>query len=300
MSVMTPESELTSLANNSTVSLERAIEGLAVAIARGNDNERRRKLSTLADVIRFSQQLADLLGRRRVLLEAREADRKSAPLLFADTPVVPNVPFGEAVQDILRRTPFLSGTAERVAQVYSREHGFALAKSAEISITQRIQATISRALGEGKPRPSTVDIIAQLGNFKRAYAETVYRTNLSTAYTAGRFQAAEDPVVKIALPAFQYSAVTDPDVRRGRAEDSGENHLALHNLISATDWEGWSVYSPPNGFNCRCTLRLVSIFELRRKGLLPLQDPTVPSGAAVNPLFAQGRPDVQLYAGVSR
>lgn len=300
MSVMTPENELLSLSDNSTASLERAIEALAIAIARGNGDERRRKLSTLADVIRFSQQLADLIGRRRVLLEAREAEGKSAPRLFAATPVIPNVPFSEAISDLIRRTPFLAGTAKEVAKVYSREHGFAVAKSAELSITERIQATIRRALKEGKPAPDTTEIIAKLGNFKRAYAETVYRTNLSTAYTAGRFRAASDPVVKLALPAFQYSAVKDSTVRRGRSEDSGENHLALDKMIAPTDWEGWNVYAPPNGYNCRCTLRLVSMFELRRAGLLPLRDPNVSSSASVNPLFAQGRPDFQLYLGVNR
>ncbi len=133
-----------------------------------------------------------------------------------------------------------------------------------------------------------------------AYSETIYRTNLNTAYNAGRIRQAQDPAIAAFHPAFRYDAISDSDVRRGRPEDNNENHLALDGVIAATNHPFWSVYSPPNGFNCRCSLQMLSVFQLERMGIDPGNIPDPPakftaSGAGfVHPSF-RSNPANTLY-----
>ena len=278
-----PESEFTALADHSTKLFARPFTALLRAIAASDEPARRRAFARCAAAIGDTMTLADLYGRRRVLLESDFADTRRfyAPTpelamggrmpelaFFAATPVVPDVPFSEAYADILRREPRLAGTAEKVAELYRTKHAFALARSAEVTLTEAVQRLVGRAMKEGIPTPSASAQVAELGDFTTAYAGTVYRTNLATAYTAGRFQQAKDPEVARILPAMERYSVTDSALRRGRPEDGGENHAAAHGLVAPVGDPIWRTHAPPSGYGCRCGIRMVARSELRRRGLL--------------------------------
>ena len=315
--LLNPSDELQDLSNNSTATVSRAIESLILArareaVAQGDPNKTQAARSRLADVLRQSQSLADLMGRRRALLELDAAKSSTMQLsaaqhgivIYAQTPIAPGVPFLAAIEDLLSREPRLKESADLVAEVYSREHGFALVGFTDKSIVERIRNSIAESLRLGRPEPTAVEIVRQLGDFAKANAQTAYRTNLNTAFTAGRFQQAADPEIAPVMPAFEYLAVRDNDVRQGRVEDQGENHLALHGFIAATNSRTWNTYAPPNGYQCRCTLRLVSVFELMRRGIITepgqsVPEQSVPAKAAIHPNFSNSRPDLQLYFGIT-
>ena len=44
-------------------------------------------------------------------------------------------------------------------------------------------------------------------------------------------------------------------------------HAALHNKVFPIDSPAWQFIAPPNGFNCRCTVRALSEYNIRQKGL---------------------------------
>jgi len=270
-----PESEFTALADHSTKLFARPFTALLYAIAAYEEPARRRAFARCAAAIGDTMTLADLYGRRRVLLESDFADTRRfyAPtpelaIYGGRTPVVPDVPFSEAYEDILRREPRLATTAAKVAELYRTKHAFALARSAEVSLTEAVQRLVGRAVKEGIPTPSASAQVAELGDFTTAYAGTVYRTNLATAYTAGRFQQAKDPEVARILPAMERYSVTDSALRRGRPEDGGENHAAANGLVAAVGDPVWRTHAPPSGYGCRCGIRMVARSELRRRGLL--------------------------------
>lgn len=311
--ILLPRDELDALFVKSLTPLTSAINDLMVAIFKKNKPDVTAKQRKLGDVLAGGQGLADMMGRRRLLLEM-DAFKSRDPKVrkfslqgwYASprgaSPLVPKVPFSQAIQDMIERTPRLAQSAEEVSDVYSSEHGFALAKSASIQITEKVQDIVQKAIDDGTPVKDAADLIAKAGNFSRGYAETVYRTNLNTAYSAGRFQIAQDPDIQAIAPAFEYMILNDSDVRRGRKEDSGENHKALDGLIAGVNDKIWQTYAPPNGYNCRCTLRLVSIFELEAKGLIKngiVRLATVPSNAVIHPNFSGGRPDFKLYSGAA-
>lgn len=80
----------------------------------------------------------------------------------------------------------------------------------------------------------------------QAQVETALRTGMSSAFTAGRFEAAKDPEIAEILWGWEYVAILDDRVR--------DEHAALHGTKLPLDDPLWESIAPPNGFNCRCTL----------------------------------------------
>lgn len=261
--------ELAELADNSVASFNRALR----RVVRGQlgEADRQASLGHLRTVLVETMTLADLLGRRRLMLELAASGNESAglpPLLFGQQPTIPRLTFLEAVRDLTSRDPLKGFNWRQVAEIYQTRQGFAMARSADVALTERVQQTIERFMRRGIQLRNAEKIIAEMGGFTTAYAETVYRTNLSTAYSAGRFEQATQPEVAAVIGAFEYVTAKDSDVRRARPQDSGENHLAAEGFIAATTDEIWDQVAPPSGYSCRCTLRMVPREELKRRNLV--------------------------------
>lgn len=87
--------------------------------------------------------------------------------------------------------------------------------------------------------------------------ETIFRTNIQQAYSAGRY--AKMQGVKNSRPYWQYIAVMDKSVR--------PSHAILHEKIYPADHEFWAANYPPNGFRCRCGVRTLSARQVEKQGL---------------------------------
>lgn len=246
-------------------------------------------LQEFAKTITGAKKVSDLLGRRRLWLEVeakRRAIEKGQPIRVQYGAVradpLPNIPFEEAIDDILSRIPDGEAHGERIAELYDEQHGFALARTSSQKLTQQIQKQIGKSLGEVTDVNLQTRIIQGMGDFTRAYAETVYRTNVNTAFNNGRFEMASDPDVVDVVPAMEYRAVGDVDTR--------DNHQAAHGFVARTNDPIWRFMKPPFGYNCRCVVRTVDRFELERRGLLgpdgqvPLRT-SPPPGAFPDPGF---------------
>jgi SPP1 gp7 family putative phage head morphogenesis protein len=268
------------------------------AIVRGDRDAERAAESRLADLIANSQALADAYGRRRIMLEtAAIRKREPSPGLQLDLrssagPIDPGDTFGGALDAVLARDPVLARTRSEIRTAYSREHGFALIRSSKIEITKAVQRAVTKAIVAGESVDDAAKMIEKLGPFSRAYAETVYRTNVTTAYTAGRFRQARDPVVADVVKAMRYEAINDSVTRPA--------HAKLDGLIAAVDDPIWQKIAPPNGYNCRCTVELVSGADLKRKRLIGARGAVlaakIPSDWNADPGFKNvGRPDLLIY-----
>lgn len=88
--------------------------------------------------------------------------------------------------------------------------------------------------------------------------ETIYRTNVAAAYEAGRqkviFNGREDDPFGYVM----YSAIMDNRTR--------PTHKALHGKVMAKSDPAWESISPPNGYNCRCTIVELSQGQVGRYG----------------------------------
>jgi SPP1 gp7 family putative phage head morphogenesis protein len=76
------------------------------------------------------------------------------------------------------------------------------------------------------------------------YLETVFRTNLMSAYNEGTWQFYQDPDVADTITAYQYVGILDSRECELCASMDGQEFLA--------DDPVWDTFWPPNHFNCRC------------------------------------------------
>lgn len=265
----------------------------------------------VADVMRGSMATADVLGRREVLAAANVPARPPGPPppptapgasgLPVDPDGIPNVPFTEAVADVIAREPRLARTVGDVARAYNERHGFALARSTRPETTTRVQKAVSAAIRSGQSSSDAVASIQAVARaagedmaaWTEAYAETVFRTSMNTAYSAGRFRQMADPSVSQVIGALRFTAVGDADTR--------PNHAAADGMIAGPMDSVWQALAPPLGFNCRCTLDFVTWGELDRMGLAHdgiVRPARHPSGAHADSGFRHtGRPDQLIYGG---
>ncbi len=98
--------------------------------------------------------------------------------------------------------------------------------------------------------------------YNRSYLETEYTTARNAAEHARKWQ--DYQADKDLFPNLKYMTVGDGRVR--------EEHAALQGVIKPLDDPFWSLYYPPNGWNCRCYT--VQTAEPMDKG--KYEDKTVP------------------------
>jgi SPP1 gp7 family putative phage head morphogenesis protein len=72
--------------------------------------------------------------------------------------------------------------------------------------------------------------------------ETIYETNMQSAYMAGRHSAMKEAARY--APWWEYSAIMDSRTR--------PQHSALNGRVFRHDDPFWDAWYPPNGFRCRC------------------------------------------------
>jgi len=138
--------------------------------------------------------------------------------------------------------------------------------------------------------PDTLEArIIQQGSLRRL--QTIYRTNLQTAYMAGRHTQALSQIDR--APWAQYLAVRDSRTRPA--------HAALHGKVFRLDSPEWAVIAPTNGYNCRCRARYLSDRELARRNLAPAEGVRIlerPAPAPADPLTGES-PAPRMQRGVS-
>lgn len=263
--------------------------------------------ATLAAALREARARADLVGRADVIEAARSVGVSTlAPIpeaieVEAALNALPRVPFLEASADVLAREPILARAAVDVATAYDARHGFAALRASQPTVTERVQLAVSKAIRTGERKSDTAAEIRRvarlagedMADWTDAYAQTVVRTNVNTAYSAGRFRQMSDPDIRQVIGALRYTAVGDHNTR--------PNHLAADGLVASVDDPIWQSLAPPLGFQCRCRVDFVTRSQLARMGYSEGVPPAAhPSGAYADVGFRHsGRPDILIYGGAA-
>lgn len=142
----------------------------------------------------------------------------------------------------------------------AQARAFTVAGLAQQDLLADLHASLLEAMKSGqtfawwkKRIPQILDETGWMG----ARVETIFRTNVQTAYAAGRYRQMQE--VSKARPYWQYIAVMDDRTRPG--------HAALNGLVFPADHPFWATNYPPNGFRCRCTVRSLSARQVKKRGL---------------------------------
>ncbi len=91
--------------------------------------------------------------------------------------------------------------------------------------------------------------------------DIVYWQNMRSVEMAGKYQQMREDADDRVAPYWQYIAVMDKNTR--------PEHAALNGLIRRYDDPFWKEWYPPNGYNCRCTVRSLSRAYLEANGINP-------------------------------
>lgn len=269
MALLAPQDELENLSARATVALEESLFDASKAVLAGDLRAERSAIRRAGEQVAAAQGLADLLGRRRVWLEvdhvrgharSKEPHRAAYAMTSVYSPVIPHVPFREAIQELVEREPRLASGANEVLDLYGDRHAFAIARALDLTVVRRVQKSIEKVLAEGADLQREVAATAKLEGWTKAYAGTVYRTNLSTSYTGGRFRQAQDPDVEDTIVGLRRVAVLDSNCRA--------NHRRAHGFVAGQHDPAWAYMAPPWGYNERCGMELVDRFTAAREGLL--------------------------------
>lgn len=301
--VKDPLVELGQLSDAKTPQLRRTL--LRMLTAQLNDRTDHQALERLQEDLFHTLAVGDLLGRRRTWLEydgmmrgRKVTERERRQLLLADDPtgiVVPRVTFEEAVEDLVTREPRLAPSMEQVQRVYEG-HGFAMARATSETVAQQARDILERIARDHQGLARGTRKFQELAreqaqDWTLAYTETVYRTNLNTAYTQGRVQQSRDKVVASVIGGLGFVAIRDVSTR--------PNHLALHGYMASQFDPVWNQLSPPLGYNCRCSVRLVDRRQMERMGLVDangvVRTPPIPAGAGPDQGFGNRGPANAIY-----
>ena len=227
----------------------------AVARFRGDDSLERLTYQPMV--------LADLAGQmfvRLVELAPGGAERHlAAPELL---PAFLRLPFDEAIAFFTKRggDPAL---VEEVLGAYRRRSAQYTDDQLD-TISRAAVAEIQRTLDEGGTlrefaaaiRDESVTLgIAPAGP---GYLELVYRTQVASAYGAGRWAQLNAPDVIAARPYRRCSTATDSRVR--------PEHAVMHGVVWRVDDPAFASVAAPFGFMCRCSVQSVSDAEIAANG----------------------------------
>lgn len=97
------------------------------------------------------------------------------------------------------------------------------------------------------------------------HAETVFRTNILSAYSDGQERLLADPAVGELFPYAAYHATHDDRVRPEHL-DMERRGIGGTNIYRRDD-PVWQLFRPTWGHNCRCTWTSLSVAEAARRGI---------------------------------
>lgn len=129
-------------------------------------------------------------------------------------------------------------------------------KDVEASVERRLQKVVLKSVAEGYHISEGVSALRVA--FKACgitprnsfTLENLFRTQMQLGYSAGRWQADQDPVIQEILWGYKYVTVGDDRVR--------PEHEKLEGMTAPKDDPIWNTMWPPNGWSCRC--QVISLF----------------------------------------
>lgn len=162
----------------------------------------------------------------------------------------------------------------------AHKKAFTIAKMTNLDLLKDMQGSLTKAFKDGigfeEWKQSVKPILVKkgwLGNVKvkdpntgekkeiyvgNRRLKTIYNTNMRTAYAKARYESQMQSLGEY----FRYTAVLD-----GRTRAS---HRRLHGKTLPKTDPFWDTNYPPNGYNCRCKVQVLTKAECEARGITPL------------------------------
>lgn len=169
-------------------------------------------------------------------------DHVNSDLSLAEDDFAKPLPFDEAIGFLKGRVP-LTKKEWLELEPKLRFRAFTVAKLAQHDAINKVRRKLISAIEKGEGLSSFWDKLENKGSGDPYYWETVYRTNIQTAYNTGRrMQIDKDKPQALELIVIEDSRTT-------------KTCLPLQGLVLPADHPFWKSNWPPFHFNCRTTVR---------------------------------------------
>jgi len=204
---------------------------------------------------------------------------------FAETSFEP-MPPKEAIDFFKKLIPLDPERAKEVGKKLE-EYGFRIAGLEDARILELVKAGLDDALEEGstvgefRKKVNALFDAEGITRLSAHHIDNVFRTNLHTAYSAGAYERMHDPETAGYFPYFEYITAGDESVR--------PSHAKMHKHVAPRDDSIWQTWWPPNGYRCRCRVRAINKYEVKRRNVRPSEN----LGLMPDPGF-EGTPMQQL------
>lgn len=203
------------------------------------------------------------------------------------------VDFEEAIAWFRKRVAMTKADYERLGAQAKRK-AFTVSNVAQLDLVNQAWAAMEKALADGTSFDDFKKTIGE--DLRKAWAgsvddpawrlETIFRTNLQNAYSAGRYQQARHPDVIADRPVWMFDAILDGRETPICRKCDGTKLPADH------PW--WKDHVPPLHFNCRSGF--ITLTE-KQAGKITLSPPAEKplEGFGLTPATDEWAPDLKQY-----
>jgi len=160
------------------------------------------------------------------------------------------VQFEEAIEAFRDRVPMTDDEFEALGQI-ARKRAFTVANLTQLEVINDVWRALDSAIANGDTfedfkKAVGLKLQSDWGGEKPGRLETIFRTNVQTAYGAGRVRQLKTPAVLKRRPFWKFSAVLD-----GRTSPICSG---IAGTVLAADDSWWSSRQPPLHHQCRSTI----------------------------------------------
>jgi SPP1 gp7 family putative phage head morphogenesis protein len=171
--------------------------------------------------------------------------------------------FEQAIAWFRRRVP-MSPDAFDELDAAQQDYAWTVAGVAQADVVMDVWDAIDSAIEAGDSFDDFQAAIgdqldAAWGRDQPGRLETIFRTNVNSAYNAGRQAIFSSPAVKEARPYLRYDAIDDD-----RTDEDCED---ADGTVKEQDDGWWLTHTPPLHPNCRCSFVALSPEEAREEGI---------------------------------
>jgi SPP1 gp7 family putative phage head morphogenesis protein len=202
------------------------------------------------------------------------------------------VDFLEAVVWFRKRVRLTREEVNRLS-ARSAKQAFWVSHVAQLDVVHHVWRALDKAIANGTALDDFKKSVSAA--LRKAWAgsvedpawrmETIFRTNIQNAYSAGRYRQATTPEVLEDRPVWMFDAILD-----GRETEFCNT---CDGIKRPADDPWWKTHYPPGHFNCRSSV--ITLTEEQAGALSKAPKVTAQSGFGVTPSDDPRKPDLTKY-----
>jgi SPP1 gp7 family putative phage head morphogenesis protein len=172
-----------------------------------------------------------------------------------------NVPFTDAARHFAAKVPLPRAEFDLLSD-WAKLRAFTVATVTKARVLNEIQGAVQMAIDDGLTMADfnlALDEILDVP-LRPWHAETVFRTNIQSAYGCGRLQ--QQRAQKDDFPFLQLHEIDDTSTRR--------THHAVDGTVQPVGSPWWRRWYPPSDYNCRGHAESLTADEARAIGVSPV------------------------------